>query len=239
MTGAVLILRPAGGADRTAAAARASGLRPLRYPLFAVEPVDWDAPDAASFDAVLLTSANAARSGGPALARYAALPVHAVGATSAAAARAAGFTDVREGGGDIAGTLPLIAAAGHRRLLHLAGEDVRPFDAGALMIERRILYRAAPSGDAAGLAAALEDAAVVLVHSPRAGERLASLTAAPQRQARALAAISPAALEASGQGWAVAAAAVTPGDAALLALAGKLCDDPAMASTPAAPRPRA
>ena len=47
-------------------------------PLFAIEPVEWRPPDPAQFDALLLTSANAIRCGGPALDRLKPLarPLH-------------------------------------------------------------------------------------------------------------------------------------------------------------------
>ena len=60
----VLVLRPEPGAGETAARARALGLEPIVAPLFAVRPIAWAAPDPAAYDAVMLTSANAARHGG-------------------------------------------------------------------------------------------------------------------------------------------------------------------------------
>ena len=56
---------------------------------------------------------------------------------------------------------------------------------------------------------------VALVHSPRAGARLAALL--PDRADVRLAAISAAAAEAAGDGWAAVAVAPTPDDAALVA----------------------
>ena len=57
----MLILRPQPGADETAARARTLGLEPVVAPLFTIRPLAWEPPDPAEFDAVLLTSANAAR----------------------------------------------------------------------------------------------------------------------------------------------------------------------------------
>ena len=89
-------------------------------PLFQIEPITWRAPDAGQFDALLLTSANAVRVGGPGLAALRDLPVHAVGEATAAAAREAGF-DVATVG--YAGVERLVGALDPKlRLLHLAGE---------------------------------------------------------------------------------------------------------------------
>jgi uroporphyrinogen-III synthase len=63
---------------------------------------------------------------------------------------------------------------------------------------------------------------VALVHSPRAGARLAAL--AGDKTAIAVAAISAAAAEAAGDGWAAKAVAAAPRDQALLELAAKLCN---------------
>ena len=64
MTNEVLILRPEPGAGRTAERARKLGLVPVVAPLFAIRALPWTPPDAAGFDAVMLTSANAAREAG-------------------------------------------------------------------------------------------------------------------------------------------------------------------------------
>ena len=65
-------------------------------------------------------------------------------------------------------------------------------------------------------------AIVALVHSPRAGRRLAELV--QDRQRTAIAAISKSAAEAVGEGWASVEAADKPDDEALLALAARLCN---------------
>jgi uroporphyrinogen-III synthase len=64
-----------------------------------------------------------------------------------------------------------------------------------------------------------------LVHSPRAGQRLAELVA--DRSSVVVAAISPAAAEATGSGWGAVEVADSPNDDALLALAERLCNKPA------------
>lgn len=224
MSGRIVILRPQPGADATAARARALGLTPLVYPLFAVEPLAWTPPDPASFDALMLTSANAARHAGPMLAAYLDLPVFAVGEATARAAAEQGFATVHSAGPDAQATARTIAQAGHRDVLHLCGQDTRPFDTGTLAITAIATYRAAPCGDAAGLAGTLRTASVALVHSPRAGARLVELTRPSQRREIALVAISEATFHACGYGWKRALAAQAPNDAAMLAMAAQICE---------------
>lgn len=177
----LLVLRPQPGADRTAARARAAGLDVDVYPLFAVEPVDWTGPDpagpdpagpnSAGVDAILVTSANVARHGGPGLARYRHLPAYAVGAATAAALHAAGFASVIAGKGGVQDAIRLIEARGHGHALHLSGVHIRPYGAHATRISRVAVYAARPSGDGAGLAAHLRAGAILLLHSTRAGAR--------------------------------------------------------------------
>jgi uroporphyrinogen-III synthase len=223
MTGAVLILRPQPGADTTAARALDMGMEPLVYPLFSVEPLAWEPPDPTRFDAVMLTSANALRHGGPALERYRHLPAFTVGATTAKTAEASGFHDILAGEGDVQALIDSIYSKNTRNILHLCGADVRPCDPGGLNIYRAPVYRAVEAGDAAGLARVLCSASVALVHSPRAGERLCALTSAEQRHTLALVAISGAAARAAGDGWARVLVAEKPADASMLALAQQIC----------------
>lgn len=222
MSGLVLILRPEPGAGETAARARALGLDPVAAPLFEVRPLPWQAPDPASFDALLLTSAQAARLAGPELAVVAALPCYAVGEATAAAARKAGLAAVRTGPADGAAALQLAARAGARRILHLCGREHRPLSHRQLSIEHRIVYAA----DAAAILpeaadAALARGALALLHSPRAASTFAALVA--ERGGIRLAAISEAAAAEAGEGWAAKAVAAAPRDEALLELAVKLC----------------
>jgi uroporphyrinogen-III synthase len=210
----LLLLRPEPGLATSAERARALGLEVITCPLFEVEPVGWEAPDPAGYDALLLTSANAVRQGGPALDELKMLPVHAVGAATANAAREAGFRVESVGDGDMADLLDDLPE--ELRLLHLAGEDHR--SSGHPRIERRIVYRSAAIADP-GLPHL--ERLVVAVHSPRAGRRLARL--APVRGATAVAAISAAAAAECGSGWERVEVADRPDDNSLLALAARLC----------------
>lgn len=223
---AVVVLRPRPGADATAARATGMGLDTVVAPIFRYAAVPWQ-PPVAGHDALMLTSAAAARLGGPGLARYHGLPLFAVGSATAAAARAAGFRDVRAGQADAAALLGQIAAAGFARVLHLAGRDFRAVDLPGLRIDRQIVYAADPvDGLAPAAVGVLQSGAIALVHSPRAAAHFAGLAAraglAPA--AIAIAAISPAAAQAAGAGWAAIAIADTPSDAGILAAAARLCD---------------
>jgi uroporphyrinogen-III synthase len=208
----LVVLRPEPGASATAIQARAMGLEVRTIPLFEVAPLPWTAPDPGLFDAIVLTSANAIRHGGPELERLKSLPVHAVGAVTAAAARAAGFSvaTIADGGLQAMGLPP------NDKLLHLAGRDHLP--SGAAMTIA--VYDARPIASPVGLDAL--DRSVAAVHSPRAGRRLAELVR--DRSAIAIAAISPAAAEACGFGWKSVEAAANPSESALLALAARLCE---------------
>jgi uroporphyrinogen-III synthase len=221
----VLILRPEPGASATAARAQALGFATVTAPLFAVRAVSWDAPNSSAHDALMFTSANAPRHAGPAIARYRALPAYTVGTATAAAAREAGFTDIRTGDADAGALLALMAADGVTHPLHLAGREHRNAHHPALTIDRRIVYAADAVATLAETArAALAEGAIALLHSPRSATLFASLM--EDRAPVAIAAISPAAAEAAGQGWRAVAIAASPDDAALLQAADSLPRSP-------------
>jgi len=210
----LVILRPEPGASASASQARAMGLEVRTIPLFEIVPLPWTAPDPKHFDAIVMTSANAVRHGGPALERLKDLPVRAVGVATAASARAVGFrvSSVGDGGARDMG-LP-----SDQRLLHLAGRE--HVESGAAMTIP--VYEARPIEAPPGLGAI--DECVVAVHSPRAGRRLGELI--DRRSRITIAAISAAAAEACGAGWKRVHAAPQPNDEALLALAARLCESP-------------
>ena len=230
----LLVVRPEPGNARTLAAARALGLDARGFPLFVVEPVEWKLPDPARFDAVLLGSANALRHGGAALARYTALPVYAVGATTAAAAREAGFTVAACGAGGLSALLPHLAADGRMRVLRLSGAAHVPLEPPpGMTIETAIVYAAralALSADAVP-AKSLEGAGcVVALHSGEAARHFAAECdrLGLDRARIALACLAPRVAEAAGAGWAETRIALTPkrlDEAALLALARDMCQN--------------
>ncbi len=216
------ILRPEPGASATVERAAAIGLDAFALPLFEVEAVEWPVPDPREFDALLLTSANAVRHGGPGLGKLRRLPVYAVGEATASAARGAGFEVAASGDGGIDELLAAVPAA--LRLLHLCGEH-RIVPETTRNITAVAIYRSKELPPPAGLRAI--EGETVAVHSPRAGKRLADLAegAAIDRSTVRIAAISDAAAAAAGAGWERREAAAMPGEAALLALAARLCDN--------------
>jgi uroporphyrinogen-III synthase len=224
MTLPLLLLRPQPGNDASAARARAIGLDPVQLPLFEIGRVDAGPVPEGPFDAILLSSANGARFGAVVLRALAHLPAYAVGEATARAVREAGVEIVKIGGGDAASTATMMVAEGHDRVLHLCGADVRPFDPQGLTVTRHIVYQVAERADEAARPE-LErlSSAVVAIHSPRAGRRLATLVPAEERQRFHLAAISAAAADACGSGWASIAISPTPDDTALLHCVETLC----------------
>ena len=211
----LLLLRPQPGLQASVERALALGLTPIPCPLFRIEPVAWEIPDAGHYDALLLTSANAVRHAGPGLEALGRLPVHAVGQATAAAAREAGLNVAGIGWGGVNELLAALPRSA--RLLHLAGED-RSSAADGRSIDARTVYRAREIDDP-GLPDL--DGLVVAVHSPRAGARLAEL--APRRSTASVAAISDSAARACGEGWERVESASRPDDESLLALAAMLC----------------
>jgi len=212
----LLVLRPEPGNRETVERALDMGLLPVACPLFAVEAAEWTAPDPRDFNAILFTSANALRHGGKKLAGLTTLPALAVGPATADAARAKGFSVATTGN---EGVGALLAALPERKyLLHLTGVDHHSpptkHAVEAIPVYRSVALLVAliPPGEL-----------VVMVHSPRAGERLSALVA--DRSTISVAAISAAAAAACGPGWAAMEIADRPNDSALLAVAARLCQD--------------
>jgi uroporphyrinogen-III synthase len=221
----IIAIRPEPGCAATVAAGLAMGLAIAGYPLFAVEPLAWQAPDTAQIDAVLAGSANAFRHGGSVLDRFRDKPVYAVGQATAESARTAGFAVAATGSGGLQTLLDSAVPQG-LRLLRLSGEDHVPVNAPpTITIVTRIAYvsRALPIG--AAMAGQLADGALVLLHSAVAARQLADECdrLGLARSHIRLAALGPRIADAAGQGWRALASAASPDDAALLALARELC----------------
>ncbi|MDX3910867.1 MAG: uroporphyrinogen-III synthase [Sphingobium sp.] len=218
------MLRPNPGAGATVAKALAAGFEARAYPLFEAVALPWAGPEPHLVDAVMFTSANGARLGGAQLGQYTHLPSFAVGEATAEAVREAGFASPQIGETDVQSLVHRIAADGYRNVLHIAGRDVRAFDPEGLNIISACAYAALEQGDAEGLSGVLPPGMILLVHSPRAGARLAELVLPEHRGHLHLVAISSAALAVCGSGWATACAAEKPRDDAMLALAAGLCE---------------
>lgn len=220
----LIVIRPEPGCAATLAAARDLGLEAHGFPLFEVHPTAWTLPDE-PVDALLVGSANAFRHGGSLLAGLRDKPAYVVGATTATAAELAGFSVAAVGSGGLEKVLDRIEPA-NTTLLRLCGHDRIALEprTGVTIIER-VVYRSDPVPMPDGLVRQLAGPAVVLLHSAEAARHFAAQCDAHtiDRSQIALAAIGPRVAAAAGSGWALVATAPRPDDAALLALAGNLC----------------
>lgn len=201
------------------------GLEAVAAPLFAVRALDWEPVPREAVDAVLLGSANALRHGGDGLALYRGLPAYAVGKATAEAAQEAGFAVAAVGSGGLQSLMPLLAPD-HRRLLRLSGrERVELAPPPGIAITLRETYASEPLALPVDLADRLSAPALVLLHSGEAAAHFAAEIdrAGLSRAAIHIAALAPRVAERAGSGWASLAVAASPDDAALLALAEKIC----------------
>ncbi len=176
----VLVTRPEPAAERTAAALIARGHDVWKLPLMQIAPVAADL--SGGWGGVIITSANAPAAIADNAARGALtrLPLYAVGASSAQAARQAGFTDVTSAGGDVRDLVQVLRerkADARSPLLYLAGEDrstdlTAELAAHGIAAEMRVVYRAATLPFPDALVAALEagDVQAVLHFSRRSAE---------------------------------------------------------------------
>lgn len=226
MTRPLTVLRPQPGNAATVGRIAAAGLTATALPLFAARPVAWTVPDPAAYDALVLTSANAARLAGPGLAALARLPVLAVGAATAAAARTQGLQVALVGTAGADALIAGAAAKGFARVLHLAGRDRMPAAPGGGIVHDAITVYASDALAVPEAAVRTIADSVALVHSARAGGRLAELVDAAglTRDRLAIAAIGDAVAAAAGPGWRAVAVAARPDDAALIAAARALAD---------------
>ncbi len=127
----ILVTRPRPDNDTTLATLRDRGFEALSAPLLRFEPLPFHDDADAEYDGVILTSANALRSLDLTASRLLPLPLFAVGAHTADAARAAGFDRVIVAKGDAVSLRDLVLArvkAGEltasATLLYLAGADL-------------------------------------------------------------------------------------------------------------------
>lgn len=230
MGGYLLVVRPEPGLSATVAAANAAGLNAIGYPLFEIEPVDWDCPDLASIasiDALLIGSANAIRHGfadDAALDRLKAKPVYAVGQTTADAARDAGFEVARVGTGGLQNVLDKIAPK--TRLLRIAGADHVPLSPpDGVTITTIIAYKTVPQELPEPLRPLQDLGLTVMLHSAAAAAQFVreSRQLALDRGRITLIAIGPRVAEAAGPGWRAIHVSPQPNDAAMLEMAQQVC----------------
>lgn len=224
MTRPLAVLRPEPGASATVERIVAAGHAALRLPLFHVERRPWPEIDPAEHDALVLTSANALRCAGSKLSALLPLPVWAVGKATARAAATAGCRVVATGNAGAEALLDCAEQAGVRRALWLGGESLR-LDGHPAVSRIVRVYASVPTPLQPTAVQALVDG-VALVHSPRAAATLRAALDAHRISPGALrlAAISPAAAAAAGDGWERVAIAPSPSDNSLVATAIGLAD---------------
>ena len=215
----IWITRAEPGASRTAEKLRALGHEPVVAPLLEVHAL----PAAIDLDgvaALAFTSANGVRAFAERCPERA-LPVFTVGDATAGAARKAGFAEVASAAADLDALADLIAVqAGRLRGTVLApgprepaGDLPRALAAQGVTARALALYETLPLFPPKGMAPA--DA--VLIHSPKAAERLAVVMGG--RPGPAVYCISPAAAAPlAGRPFARIEWAVRPDEDSLLAL---------------------
>lgn len=222
----LLIIRPEPAACRSANAVKAAGMTADVMPLFAIAPTRWALPDDPhAFDALLITSANAVRHAEEKLSRLTHLPVLAVGAQAAQAARGAGFEIAITGEADKAALLAAAKRRGFGRLLWLAGRHrtaAAPDE--ALIAAREIVYESRELPVPPDFANRVGHADAALVYSPRAARYFAQMIDGSEcrRSDMAIAALSTEIAEAAGAGWRGIAVANAPNEQALLLAAQSL-----------------
>lgn len=216
----IWVTRAQPGAAATAERLKALGHDPLVGPLLFVRDVA--SPPPPPFAALAFTSAN----GAAAFARRDPerdKPVFTVGDATAAAARAAGYRDVRSADGDVEALAALILSQPplqgmvlHACAAEPAGDLVGALKTAGQPAERLTVYETAL---AQTLPAGALDAEAVLVHSPRAAEALATLTPSGALSAMGAYVLSPACAEPlAGLGFRAMVVADRPHEASLLAM---------------------
>ena len=199
----------------------AAGHRAIVSPLLVWRGVEWALPEGA-FDGVLLTSARALHGAG--VARVTHLPAWTVGPATSAAARAAGFTQAREGPGG-GGQALLDGLAGAGRLLWLAAAERTALVAPPGVTLVPVVTYAMDLGSLSEEAAAALGAGAIdwaLLTSARAARRFAAEVdrLGVARAAMGVGAISAAVLAAAGDGWRAGVAAWVANEAGVLGAIG-------------------
>jgi len=208
-------------AEATAARLRRMGLDPVVAPVLEARPIAGAAIDLAGVDAIAFTSGHGV-SAFAALSDRRDLPAFAVGQTTAALARAAGFASVTASSGGATGLAKAIGAASPKPRLVLNPTAAEPAaDLAAILAGLEIGARivAVYETSAAGPDAAPADIDAILIHSAKAARLVAGLIAPAEAARIAVFAISgAAAAPLSALPFARIAAAPFPDEASLLDL---------------------
>lgn len=178
----VLVTRPRPEAERTAGALRTMGHEAVVAPVLRIEVIQ-PSFGAGPFAGIVITSGNAVRAlnDHPRKQEVIKLPLFAVGARSAAAAREIGFAEVISADGDMGDLAALLTkrfGGKDANLLYVAGEDRAGDLAAALAsagihMEMIVVYRAVPDEKfpaALGSALAAGPLDAVLHYSRRSAE---------------------------------------------------------------------
>lgn len=188
-------------------------------PLFAIEHLPMQGISTENYDAVLLTSGNAARAAAGFLTNRHNLPIYAVGSATANALQKLSVLVARTGAEGVEVLAGVAMADGHTRLLWLAGEDhsAIPHIQG-VSIDIEIVYRSAAVLVPEDFATKVLQCDTIILHSSRAAAHFAELCSAEgiPRDEIALATFSNGIAESAGEGWASMIVANAPNDAALL-----------------------
>jgi uroporphyrinogen-III synthase len=215
----LLIIRPQPGADATAHRLRAAGHEPILMPLFSIEHLPMQRVSADGYDAILLTSGNAARAAVKFLTRDHAKAMYAVGSATASALHILSVPVAKTGSEGVEALVRVIVADGHQRLLWLAGEDHSPIPRiHGVSIDIEIVYRSAAVSTPHDFVRHVTESDAVILHSPRAARHFAELCASTglPRADVTLATFSSAIAKAAGEDWGAMIIADAPNDAALL-----------------------
>jgi uroporphyrinogen-III synthase len=227
----VLVTRPQPQSDDTIGRLAARGIEGIAAPLMRIETVAAALPADAA--AIALTSSNAVRAltDQPDCRALMGVPVFAVGERTAAAARTAGFGDVRSAGGDVDSLVRLVASSlppNAGRIVYASGRDVAGdlegrLAAAGLNVERIVVYEAVAATalpEPARHMLAAGDIGAVLLYSPRSARIFAALSmrAGISLEDTIAVAMSDAVAEAAGQaGFAAVAVAARPEQGELIA----------------------
>lgn len=215
----LLIIRPQPGADATAYRLRAAGHDPILKPLFAIEHLPIQRVSGDGYDALLLTSGNAARAAADFLTRDHGLPVYAVGSATATALRKLSVPVAKTGSEGVEALVRVAIADGHKRLLWMAGEDhsaIPHINGGSIDIET--VYRSVSLNTPDNFADYVTQSDAVILHSSRAAAHFAGIcdSLGLPRGNITLATFSATIAASGGGGWASIIVAEAPNDAALL-----------------------
>jgi uroporphyrinogen-III synthase len=216
----VAITRAQPEAEKTATRVRERGAEAVLAPLLTIEPRPFDI-NITGAQALLFTSSNGVH-GFAAQTSERDVPAFAVGESTAAAARSAGFHHVSAADGDVVALAHLAQAEldPHAGMLvhvsgrHVAGDLVHMLRGAGFHVERRVAYEAVA---ATTLPAAFNTPLdIVLFHSARAAEIFIQFGAPDASSLRAACFSQAVAKAAAGAPWAALTVAKAPREEALM-----------------------